>query len=51
MDRQDERDGMVVGAEYPPNRPLQFEDVTRGVIGSAFEVSNELGAGFLEAVY
>ena len=26
-------------------------DLTRAVIGCAFEVSNELGAGFLESVY
>ena len=26
-------------------------DLTRAVVGCAFEVSNELGAGFLESVY
>lgn len=30
---------------------LQYEDVTKAVIGCAFEVANELGAGFLESVY
>jgi len=31
--------------------PLLHEDITRAVIGCAIEVSNELGAGFLESVY
>ena len=30
---------------------LRFEYITRGIIGCSFEVSNELGAGFLELVY
>ena len=30
---------------------LKHEDITSAVIGCAFEVMNELGAGFLESVY
>jgi len=30
---------------------LKHEQITRAVIGCAFEVINELGAGFLESVY
>jgi GxxExxY protein len=30
---------------------LPHEDLTRQIIGACFEVSNELGAGFLESVY
>lgn len=30
---------------------LEQEDVTREIIGSAFEVYNRLGYGFLEKVY
>jgi GxxExxY protein len=30
---------------------LQYEEITKAVIGCAFEVINELGAGFLESVY
>lgn len=30
---------------------LKYSDITQSVIGCAFEVSNELGAGFLESVY
>lgn len=30
---------------------LMFEDITREIIGSAFEVYNHLGYGFLEKVY
>ena len=30
---------------------LKHEQITRAVIGCAFEVVNELGAGFLESVY
>ena len=40
MDEQDRQD-----------RALQHEKVTEAVIGCAFEVINELGAGFLESVY
>jgi GxxExxY protein len=39
----DERDGQ--------DRGLKYEQITRAVIGCAFEVINELGAGFLESVY
>lgn len=30
---------------------LQHEEITRSVLGCAFEVINELGAGFIESVY
>jgi GxxExxY protein len=30
---------------------LQYEELTRKIIGICFEVLNELGAGFLESVY
>ena len=30
---------------------MQHEEITQVVIGCAFEVMNELGAGFLESVY
>jgi len=30
---------------------LEFEDITEAIIGSAFEVHNVLGYGFLEKVY
>ncbi len=40
MDKQDRQD---IG--------LKYEQITNGVIGCAFEVINELGAGFLESVY
>lgn len=31
--------------------PLEYEEITKEIIGSAFEVHNELGYGFLEKVY
>jgi len=40
MDEQDRRDTV-----------LKHEQITKNVIGCAFEVINELGAGFLESVY
>ncbi len=40
MDIQDEQD-----------TGLKYEQITKSVIGCAFEVTNELGAGFLESVY
>ena len=40
MDAQDEQD-----------KGLKHEQITKSVIGCAFEVINELGAGFLESVY
>jgi hypothetical protein len=40
MDKQDGQD-----------RELKPELITKGVIGCAFEVLNELGAAFLESVY
>lgn len=42
MDRQDERD---------VDFKLEYQEVSRKIIGCAFEVSNELGCGFLESVY
>ena len=33
------------------DRALKHEEITKTVIGCAFEVINELGAGFLESVY
>jgi GxxExxY protein len=43
MDRQDKQDRLDGG--------LKYERITESVIGCAFEVINELGAGFLESVY
>ncbi len=40
MDLQDEQDN-----------GLKHEEITKAVIGCAFEVINELGTGFLESVY
>jgi GxxExxY protein len=38
---------------YPddPPRTLLHEDLTRTILSCAFEVANELGAGFVESVY
>ena len=33
------------------DKRLKHEDITKAIIGCAFEVINELGAGFLESVY
>jgi GxxExxY protein len=41
MDRQDGQD----------EKPLLHSELTRAILGCAFEVINELGAGFLESVY
>ena len=30
---------------------MLYSDLTRAVIGCAFDVQNELGSGFLESVY
>lgn len=30
---------------------MRYEDITKEILGCAFEVINELGAGFLESVY
>lgn len=43
MDKQDERDKRDDG--------LLHSELTESIIGCAFDVSNELGAGFLESVY
>jgi GxxExxY protein len=40
MDKKDERD-----------KKMKHEELTETIIGCAFEVINELGAGFLESVY
>jgi GxxExxY protein len=40
MDKQDRQD-----------TGLKHEEITKNIIGCAFEVINELGAGFLESVY
>ena len=37
--------------EIGPPTELKHESITKTVIGCAFEVINELGAGFLESVY
>ncbi|HJW34315.1 MAG TPA: GxxExxY protein [Holophagaceae bacterium] len=34
-----------------PDGIAQFEELTGAILGVAFDVSNELGAGFLESVY
>jgi len=31
--------------------PLRYEDLTSNILAACFDVSNELGAGFLESVY
>jgi GxxExxY protein len=33
------------------DKELKHEEITKAIIGCAFEVINELGAGFLESVY
>jgi GxxExxY protein len=33
------------------DRPLRHQELTQTILGCAFEVANELGAGFLESVY
>lgn len=33
------------------NLPAELEQITERIIGAAFEVSRELGHGFLEAIY
>ena len=33
------------------DKSLKYEAITQVVIGCAFDVLNELGAGFLESVY
>ena len=41
MDKQDRQDLSI----------LMYDDLTGAILGCAFEVINELGAGFLESVY
>ena len=43
MDKRDERDKV--------DRALLHSELTKTIIGGAFDVSNEIGAGFLESVY
>ena len=43
MDKRDERDKV--------DRALLHSELTKTIIGCAFDVSNEIGAGFLESVY
>ncbi len=38
-------------AQDANDKGLKHEQITKSVIGCAFEVINELGAGFLESVY
>ena len=40
-----------MGSQNRQDNELQHEEITAAVIGCAFEVINELGAGFLESVY
>jgi GxxExxY protein len=35
----------------PVSRPLLYTDITEKILEAAFEVSKELGSGFLESVY
>lgn len=37
--------------QHGQDQELKYREITRAVIGCAFEVINELGAGFLESVY
>ena len=43
MDKRDERDKVDV--------VLMHSELTKTIIGCAFDVSNDIGAGFLESVY
>jgi GxxExxY protein len=36
---------------YPSSKTLLYADITERILEAAFEVSKELGAGFLESVY
>lgn len=44
------RQGQTCGAATT-RRPLPHEETTRTILEACFEVSNELGAGFVESVY
>ncbi len=37
--------------QYPTSKTLLYADITEKILEAAFEVSKELGAGFLESVY
>ncbi len=45
------REGLNVDKWEGQDARLKHEQITKSVIGCAFEVINELGAGFLESVY
>ena len=49
MDIQDIQD--IQDSSGLQEQRLKHEEITKTVIGCAFEVINELGAGFLESVY
>lgn len=36
---------------YPNSPTLLYADITQKILEAAFEVSKELGSGFLESVY
>jgi GxxExxY protein len=42
---------MNMDSQDRQGRELKHEDLTGAILGCAFEVINELGAGFLESVY
>jgi hypothetical protein len=50
-DNQIKVDRVLNGQPGPPDESLKHGDITRVVIGCAFDVINELGTGFLESVY
>lgn len=43
--------GLLMASEVVSEKVGKHHDITQTVIGCAFEVSNELGAGILESVY
>ena len=52
IDIQDNQDGtMSNDVQYGADKELKYEAITKAIIGCAFDVLNELGAGFLESVY
>ena len=38
-------------SDYRKPKPMEHEDITRKIIGCAYEVYNRMGFGFLESVY